>query len=283
MRRCRNLAAERRPDIVVADCREGLSRETLAAIARDVPIVAVVDDGSDRRLAATHAYYPPVAGVDALSWYEPGKQIRVGWDWAILGFDPAAHAAKPAHGEGAAPAIAVSMGGSDPFQYTRLVARALARIEAPFTARFIVGPGFAAADRVAREIESMSAHFTAVREADVPAEFARADLAVAAFGVSAYELAALGVPALYVGLYDDHLESARAFETGGMGAMLGLGHAISEYNIAHAVVDLINDEARRRAMSEAGRAAIDGHGAERIAADLAEAVEAARHVPAIAS
>ncbi len=277
----RNVAFERHPDIVVADCRDDLSPETLKDIARSVPVVAVIDDASDRRLAATHAYYPPVTGAEALSWYEDGKQIRVGWDWTVLGFDPSHRAPRTERTALEPPRVVVSLGGSDPFGYTRLVARALERVTTPFEARFIIGPGFAGPDQLVRDIESMSAHFTAVRNADAAYEFANADLAVAAFGVSAYELAALGTPALYIGLYEDHLESSRSFEQMGLGRMLGIGNAISEYNIAHAVAELLGDETHRKAMSAAGPATIDGKGAERIAADLACAVEAKRALSAV--
>jgi spore coat polysaccharide biosynthesis protein SpsF len=40
---------------------------------------------------------------------------------------------------------------------------------------------------------------------------------LAAFGVTAYELAAFGVPAIYLSLTQDHALSASAFEQDGMG------------------------------------------------------------------
>jgi len=276
-----DLVADRAPGIVVCDCRDGLTRDDLAKIAEQVPVVAVIDDANDRRLAATHAFYPPTQGAEALTWSGSHCSVHIGWEWSVLGFDPAAYADEKTLGEktgGGRLRLVVSMGGSDPFGYTRLAARALARVSAPFHTRFIIGPAFAQADAVAREIESFSPTFTAVRSADMAAEFAAADLALAAFGVTAYELAALGVPALYLGLEPDHVESARAFEGAGFGAMLGLGGALEEAAIARAVWELLRDAKRRHAMREAARAAIDGRGADRIAAGLAEALETKRTV-----
>ena len=58
---------------------------------------------------------------------------------------------------------------------------------------------------LAHEIEAMSPGFETVQGvSDLGAEFASADLALIAFGVTAYELAALGVPALYLALSADH-------------------------------------------------------------------------------
>jgi spore coat polysaccharide biosynthesis protein SpsF len=268
------IVREITPGIVVCDCREGLTREELAKIAALVPVTAVIDDASDRRFAATHAYYPPVEAAHALGWTDSNTNVRIGWEWAVTGFDPAPYAREkvPNHRL----RVAVSMGGSDPFGLTRMVARALAKISAPFYARVLIGPSFALPDLLVREIDALAPNITAVKDADAAAEFAAADLAIVAFGVTAYELAALGVPALYLGLYPDHIESARVFEHMGAGTMLGLGRTLAEDSVARAAWDLLRDGERREAMRKAGVAAIDGRGAERIAADLAQALETSR-------
>ena len=82
------LVAGKQPDIVIADVRTNLSRDMLARIGAKVPVVAVIDDGTDRRLAATHAYYPPVPQVQNFSWKGAKTVVRSGWEWALLGFDP---------------------------------------------------------------------------------------------------------------------------------------------------------------------------------------------------
>ena len=55
------------------------------------------------------------------------------------------------------------------------------------------------------------AFLTVLLAFSVQIPWASADLAVASFGVTAYELAAVGVPAVYLCLTDDHAESAEAF------------------------------------------------------------------------
>jgi spore coat polysaccharide biosynthesis protein SpsF len=273
------LVGEKAPDILVCDARQNISREVLARIGANVPVVAVIDDASDRRLAATHAYYPAVPQAEALAWSGP-TVVRIGWQWALLGFDPAVvKRGRPR--DGAPPAIVVSMGGSDPMDLTRLSARALAKISIPFRARFVIGPGVRNGVRLAREIEAMSPAFAAVQEvADIGAEFAAADVALVAFGVTAYELAALGVPALYLALTDDHALSASAFEAAGMGQILGLARVVRAEEIARPVWGLLSDAERRRDMRAAGLMTVDGRAGERIAADLAQALGAARAAPA---
>jgi spore coat polysaccharide biosynthesis protein SpsF len=87
--------------------------------------------------------------------------------------------------------------------------------------------------------------------------------------VTAYELAAYGVPSLYLCLEEDHALSATAFEAAGMGHSLGLAAATSEDAIAQAVANLLGDPARRKEMRAAGLSTVDGEGAARVAADLA--------------
>jgi len=108
---------------------------------------------------------------------------------------------------------------------------------------------------------------------DLATEYAAADLALCAFGVTAYELAAFGVPAIYLGLTPDHARSANAFDDAGMGLSLGIASEVSDEQILFAVKALIGDAARRREMRQAGLANLDGNGAIRIAADLAMALK----------
>jgi spore coat polysaccharide biosynthesis protein SpsF len=107
---------------------------------------------------------------------------------------------------------------------------------------------------------------------DLGVEFAAADLALVAFGVTAYELAALGVPALYLGISEDHLASASSFAKAGMGAVLGLARVLRAEDIARGVLQMLKQGERLRDMRTAGLATMDGRAGERIAADLAAAL-----------
>lgn len=99
---------------------------------------------------------------------------------------------------------------------------------------------------------------------DLPRRMAGADLAISAAGTSLWELAYLGVPAIALIRADNQRPIAE--ELARRGAALSLGEAgrVSPDAIASAVGRLLNDATARRAMSEAGREAIDGGGAARI-------------------
>jgi spore coat polysaccharide biosynthesis protein SpsF len=268
------LVQSRAPDMLICDQREGIGRDDLENLSARVSLTAVIDDGSERRLAADLAYYPPVPQAEALDWRGSQCQARIGWEWTLLGMSKPAAAPRNAPPR---PTLLVAMGGSDPFGLTLRIARALTRLNPVFRARFVIGPGMENGARIARAVASLAPNFETVEGAtDLAAEYAASDLALTAFGVTAYELAATGVPALYLCLNADHALSASAFEQAGMGLSLGLAESARDEDITGAVWALLSDSPRRREMRAAGLMTIDGEGAARIAADLAKALEAKR-------
>jgi spore coat polysaccharide biosynthesis protein SpsF len=261
------IIADCSPDLLVCDFREGLSRSDVEALAARVSITAIVDDGSDRRLVADVGYYPPVPQAQALDWTGSHCEPRIGWEWALLGLGKPA--ARPARAS-AKPTLLVTMGGSDPGGLTLRSAVALSKLDPAFRARFVIGPGVAEGPKLAKTIAGLAPHFETIEGADgLATEFASCDLALAAFGVTAYELGACGVPAIYLCLTEDHALSASAFEAAGMGQSLGLAARVSDEDIRDSVSALLSDPARQRTMRNVGLATIDGEGATRVATDLA--------------
>lgn len=261
------MISNRSPDMLVCDLREGLDCGELAQLGKRVAFTAVIDDGSPRRLAADYAYYPPVPQAERLDWTGSHCERRIGWQWAILGQGKPATTWPNASGR---TTLLVTMGGSDPQNLTIKCAHALAKLDPTFRARFVIGPGVANKPRLARAIVALASNFETLEGADgLATEFASSDAALAAFGVTAYELAAYGVPAIYLCLDEDHVLSAGALKSAGIGQSLGLASLVTEETIAQAVSDLLNDATRRKDMRAAGLSTIDGEGATRVAADLA--------------
>ena len=270
------LARRHAPDMLLLDGREGPDRAELEDLARGVAVTAVIDDGSETRLAADLAYYPPVPQALALDWTGARTVARIGWEWSLLGLNP--HLT-PVRGSvpSARPVLLVAMGGSDPQGLTLRAAKALVRLDPVFRIRFVIGTGIKNAARLAASVVALKDNYETVEGADdLATEYASADLALCAFGVTAYELAAFGVPAVYLGLTNDHARSAGAFEAAGMGISLGVAANVADIDILAAVKGLMNDPARRREMRGAGLALLDGDGAARIAADLAAVLKEER-------
>jgi spore coat polysaccharide biosynthesis protein SpsF len=271
------LVEANKPDLLLLDGREGPSRAELEKLKRGVAVTAVIDDGHERRLAADYAYYPPVPGAATLDWTGSNTLPRLGWEWAILGLNtnivpPAKDASRPTR-----PTVLVAMGGSDPHGLTLRMAKALSVLDQVFRIRFVIGTGVKDAQKVARGLVALKKNYETVEGADdLSIEYASADVALCAFGVTAYELAAMGVPALYLGLNEDHVGSASAFADAGMGISLGLAGRISDAEIARNVQWLLNKPNVRREMRNVALSLLDGRGAFRVAADLARALAEAR-------
>jgi spore coat polysaccharide biosynthesis protein SpsF len=274
------------PDMLLLDGREGPSRAELAKLARGVAVTAVMDDAHDRRLAADYAYYPPVPAAATLDWSGSDTLARIGWEWSLLGLNPnAAPSRALAVGStgrsydrpAGRPTVLVTMGGSDPHGLTLRMAKALSTLDPVFRIRFVIGTGMKDAALVARGLVALKRNYETVEgAADLSTEYASADLALCAFGVTAYELAAFGVPAIYLGLTEDHAASASAFADAGMGLSLGVAGHVPDGDIAATVRWLLNKPAARRDMRARGLALMDGNGAARVAADLASALQRAR-------
>ena len=262
------LAAAHRPVAAVLDIRTDLSATSVMRLRGADMIVATIDDGSPRRLAVDASFYPPVPQVFALNWEGAEAEPQVGWEWVALGHTTL----PPFAARGGRPRVIVSMGGSDPGGLTLPAVRALSGLEADFDATVVVGPGADA--QLDAKIARIAPRFAIVRSPnDLPKLMSEADLGLISFGVTAYELAALGVPAVYLCLTDDHAFSASAFERAGMGVSLGVAARLSEADMRVAVLELLSDAELRRTMSAAGRMNLDGRGAMRIAACVKRLVE----------
>jgi spore coat polysaccharide biosynthesis protein SpsF len=90
-------------------------------------------------------------------------------------------------------------------------------------------------------------------------------IAIASFGVSAYELAACGVPAVHLCLTPDHERSSSAFAREDIALTAGVFGAVQPRDVADAAARLIGDARRRMRMAVRARALVDGRGASRIA------------------
>ena len=253
------------------DIRTNLSATSVMRLRGTDAIVGVIDDASPRRLSADFAIYPPVPQVFALNWEGAESEPLVGWEWVLLGQE----VGYPMLPGAARPRVLVTMGGTDPLGLTLPVVDALAKLPPTFGATVVLGPG--TPPLLESEIGKIAPRFEIVRAPnDLPRLMAEADVGVISFGVTAYELAALGVPALYLCLTADHALSASAFERAGMGLSLGIAGEVNDMMIAGAVQSLLSDPERRRAMGAAGRMNLDGRGAVRVAERIVRMIQEKR-------
>ena len=105
---------------------------------------------------------------------------------------------------------------------------------------------------------------------DLTPLMAWADVAVAAGGTTAWELAFMQVPTLLLAMAENQLPVAEGIDEFGAASSLGRAHRISTAEIAGALRELIGDSGRRRRMALRGRMLVDGMGVQRIVAAMEE-------------
>jgi len=103
---------------------------------------------------------------------------------------------------------------------------------------------------------------------DFDERLAGATVALIGGGTLKFEAAHLGVPAIVVAVADDQPDNAEPMAALAMAAYVGDGRTIDPEDVGWAVVALLDDPDRRAAMARAGRAIVDGRGAERIAREV---------------
>ena len=206
--------------ILVLDVRDGLSREELKRIKNATGIkVVTIDDPEDKRIESDLAFYPPVPQLEKTNWDEFNGDLYIGWEYSILRKEFSKAHPKP---NNPIPNILVSMGGSDPQNMVNFVVDALDLIENPFTTTIILGPGYQFFDELANRLKHVNYRCQLlINPKNIAHEMAQSDLAIISFGQTAYELATLGVPAVYLCLSSDHVESSKLFENEGLGTSLG--------------------------------------------------------------
>jgi UDP-2,4-diacetamido-2,4,6-trideoxy-beta-L-altropyranose hydrolase len=160
--------------------------------------------------------------------------------------------------------ILVTVGGGDPHGATALIVAALDHVDIDgLEVTVVSGP---AARGAARSAAAASRHRCHVVEdvRDMAALMAAVDVAVTGGGSTCWELAFLGLPAIVIELSDNQERSARAIAAAGAVENAGAVRDQQPAALGARIAALCIDAARRGAMSAAGRALIDGRGADRV-------------------
>ena len=260
---------------LILDVRDGLPRATVAALRKQGCLIVTLDDPSNRRLAADIAFYPPLTQMRNLDWSGFAGELYVGWEWVVLGREFANEVRLRSGGVTgrSRPKILVTMGRSDPTGLTLKAVMALDRIAASFETTVVLGPGFSHQGALANLLAKTRRHFRVIRNTEqMPALMADTDLALASFGITAYELAAMGVPAIHLAPTADYLQSASIFVEEGLAVCLRAFPTVEEAALAQTIAALLEDLPGRLDMGSLAKKQIDGLGARRISSVVSDRI-----------
>jgi len=162
--------------------------------------------------------------------------------------------------------IVLSMGGGDPYGVTQPIANALGAAGYPHV-KIIVGPAAAMPD-----IRNGKPHI--IRAPDSLLTYLDgASLFIGALGMTSFEAAAAGVPALLVSWTGDHEQVVQLFDESGAAINCGLAVNLNSAGVTELIgniATLLAYEQVWSRMSAAARRLCDGQGAGRVADKLIE-------------
>jgi spore coat polysaccharide biosynthesis predicted glycosyltransferase SpsG len=253
----------------VVDLPDANGASDLAA----TPERLVVFDDAERFLGLAAIIVQPSRS----SWSGAGAAERVlaGYAWAPIGpawrrtvDDERTDRTLPDQHEGR-PRVLVCFGGSDPAAVTARIGAVVAADDR-WTTTLVAGADYAGP--VLTGVDVLS------DPTDLPAWVAAADLVVLGAGTMKFEVAAAGRPALLLAVADDQLAVGPPFAATGAARWLGDGRTIGPEAVRRAVAALLADAPARHSMAATGPRIVDGHGAERLAAEI---IALARQTPTL--
>jgi len=167
--------------------------------------------------------------------------------------------------------VLVSLGGADCDNITAKVIEALRRVDLDdMAARVIVGPLHPELDELRRMVAMDERIHLQTDVTDLAPLTAWADLAIAAGGTTAWELAYMQVPALLLVLAENQWAATRGSEQFGAARSLGWAAHVSYEEIAKQLRALSDDREQRARMGKRGRQMVDGLGVARVVTAMSE-------------
>lgn len=261
-------------ECLVLDVRTQLTKSMLLRVREKGLLVVSIDDLSIRSSAADQIYMPPIPQVKRLTWEGFTGERFIGWDWILMPERVVEYRARAELlQEPEALRLVVTMGGSDPAELTLRVVEILKTISIRVEIAVLIGPAY----RSVNKLESLLQAVPWPTKIFVnPHNFLEilgsASLVIGSFGATAYEVAALGVPSVYLCLSADHAESASALQDAGCAISLGIHDEIKNSEIRDAIVSTLESYEIRQNMRTHSLNKIDGRGCQRISHNILSAL-----------
>lgn len=224
-----------------------------------------IDEFGGRPLPCAAVFNPtPLVGRHQYGSGAGAPGVYAGPAYLPIAPEYRAHRDRPRRFDRAIRSVVVSMGGVDRTGASLRLIEALDMWEGDADRHLVLGSGFPFVDRVTAVVAASRRPWHVHRSLpSLAALCAEADVAFTAGGNTLYELACLGTPAVVLHEDPHEEEQAKAFEACGFGIWLGSGIDTASERVI-AALERLGDPLRREQQCCAGRALVDGRGADRI-------------------
>jgi UDP-2,4-diacetamido-2,4,6-trideoxy-beta-L-altropyranose hydrolase len=169
--------------------------------------------------------------------------------------------------------VLITMGGSDPENFTEKAVAALESLDNEFEAVVVIGGSNISGVRSQMPSPRGGKKITVLRDVSNMAELmAWADVAISAAGTTCWELCRMGLPSLLIDLARNQTQLAEQLDQRGCAIHLGSGHDVTVTLLSDQLTKLLNDSDRRRRLSRLASALVDRCGAKRVVSALKSTV-----------
>lgn len=249
------------PFITLFDIKEDVSEGIKYLMQKGIK-TCLIDNITEARIHADVVIYPVGHFQDSLDWSGFAGRKYIGAEYFPL--DEKFMDLKSGNNNKEKRFnILVTMGGSDPNGVTLHVIKALEDLE-NIDITVLIGPSFKL-ENTEEISKSVNENIKLKHNVSNIAEFmANADIAITAFGITLYELAYMGVPAIIIYNYLSDETDVDIFQKLGTAVSPGYYKDVNIKDILAAVCKLMENEALRKQMALKGKALVDGKGIVRI-------------------
>lgn len=235
--------------VLILDVRDGLSKEAIQQVKEITNIKIVsIDDPEEKRLSADLLFYPPVLQLKQMNWEGFNGDLKSGWEYVLLRKEFLIDYERSFTNH---TNIIVSMGSTDPFNMTSFVLNSLLKLNEVFHVTIILGDGNKFKDDLEIQLSKTDLNYSIlVNPLKIAEVFSQCDFAIISFGQTAYELAALKIPAIYICLTADHEESSKIFSKNNIGYNAGQFKKINMTIFAKKILEFIRNRNKLHIMKK---------------------------------
>lgn len=254
------LAQNYGADRIVLDLKEKLSVDYIKRLKQiKIPLISIDNDGPGALLADVNIF-PVMHFVPDKRWADYKGKLYYGPEYVILRRQFLKDYPCP---DNKVPDILITMGAGDTENLTGKVLSAILPIP-DIHITVVLGKFFAHYEKIKKMIAGRD-NITVYQDVKNMAEvMAKADLAITYFGITAYELAKMGIPTMVIAHSKE--DEINVEELAKLDVYVGLGYYedVDERSIYSAASNLLCSKKLRDRMSLRGKQLFDGKGSERV-------------------
>lgn len=240
------------------------------------PRLILMDNITSARLEADTVIYPTALFENNLNWDGFKGKVFGGADYVPVADTYIMARQKAEHLKFQPPYQAlVMMGGGDPNHLTYKVLSSLLKLSEPINVKVVIGPAFLPDTRLDKIEKLPNVDFIKNKE-DLSLIMAESHIAITAIGITIYELASVGVPAIIISNFEEDSQDMEALKKLGVHLPLGYYHSVQSDDLKRATMHLLSNHHYWESLRTIGWEMIDGKGAERIAKLLSNGISMPR-------